>query len=320
MLRALLLASSLLLVCLPTKADNVYVWRDADGVVNYSDSPPVGGDFERVRKLHIPTYTPAESRSSVRPLTQTSNTAGKSQSVASQRGGGGWPSLVGGSSSSGGTSGGGIASAGASRPGGSSFSGGGRDGGSAPLSGGNSSASGSATAASGGTGEAVPISTAAAPDRAVPISTATAPDRSVPISTAAAPDQAVPISTPTSTASATTAPSGVSATSGDTSGSSTWSQIAGGTGSNAQATLYWDMVKAPNIEKIPHAGFRVYFGTASGSYLQPFGQGVDVGKVTSYTVQGLTPGTRYYFAVTTQVGGHESRYSNEAFKDIPSAN
>ena len=306
MLRALLLASGLFLVGSAATADNVYVWRDADGVVNYSDSPPVGGEFERVRKLHIPTYTSAENRGFARPQTQTSNTAGRSQSVASQRGGGGWPSQVGGSSTSGGTSGGGIASAGASRPGGSSFGGGGRDGGSTPLAAGNSSASGGATAASGGTGEAVPISTAAAPDRAVPISTAPAPD------------QAVPISTPQ--ASATTTPSGVSVASGQPSSSSTWSQIASGTGSDAQATLYWDMVKAPNIEKIPHAGYRVYFGTTSGSYVQPFGQGIEVGKVTSYTVQGLTPGTRYYFAVTTQVGGHESGFSNEASKDIPSAN
>jgi len=306
MLKALLLASGLFLVCSPATADNVYVWRDADGVVNYSDSPPVGGGFERVRKLHVPTYTPGESRGSARPQTQTSNTAAKSRSVASQRGGGGWPSQIGGSSSSGGTSGGGIASAGASRPGGASFSGGGRDGGSAPLAAGNSSASGGATSASGGAGEAVPISTAAAPDRAVPISTAPAPD------------QAVPISTPQ--ASATTTPSGVSVASGQTSSSSTWSQIASGTGSDAQATLYWDMVKAPNIEKIPNAGYRVYFGTTSGAYVQPFGQGIEVGKVTSYTVQGLTPGTRYYFAVTTHVGGHESGFSNEASKDIPSAN
>ena len=74
------------------------------------------------------------------------------------------------------------------------------------------------------------------------------------------------------------------------------------------------MVKAPNIAVIPNAGYRVYFGITSGSYFQPFGQGVEVGKVTSYTVKGLTPGTPYYFAVTTQVGGHESRYSNEASK------
>lgn len=314
MLRALLLASSLFLVCVPATADNVYVWRDANGVINYSDLPPVGGGVH-VRKLRVQDYNTLEGESVARPLTQLGNSGRQSQSVAREGAGGGRPSEIGGSSGSGGTTGGGVASVGASRGGGSSSGGGGREGGGAPLAAGNSSASGTATTASGGAGEVVPISTAPAPDQAVTISTPRAPDRAVTISTAPAPDQAVPISTPTTaTASATTAPPGVAATSGGGPGSSTWSQIASGSGGEAQATLYWDMVKAPNIAVIPNAGYRVYFGITSGSYFQPFGQGVEVGKVTSYTVKGLTPGTPYYFAVTTQVGGHESRYSNEASK------
>jgi len=252
-------------------------------------------------------------------LTKLGNSGRQSQSVASESEGGGGPSEIGGSSGSGGTSGAGVASAGSSRGGGSSIGGGGRDAGGSPIAADNSSASGSKSTTSGGTGQAVPISTAPAPDRAVTISTPPAPDRAVTISTAPAPDQAVPISTPTTaTSSVTTAPSSVTPASGGALGNNTWSQIAGGAGSTAQATLYWDMVKAPNIAVIPNAGFRVYFGSKSGSYLQPFGQGVPVGKVTSYTVQGLLRGTRYYFAVTTQVGAHESRYSNEVFKDIPS--
>ena len=316
MLRALLLASSLFLVCLPAQGDNVYVWRDANGVINYSDLPPVGGGVQ-VRKLRVQDYTTLEGESVARPVTQLGNSGRQSQSVAREGAGSGRPAEIGGSSGSGGTTGAGVASAGSSGGGSSSSGGGGHEGGSTPLAAGNSSASGSTTTASGGTGEAVALSTAPAPDRAVTISTQTAPDRAVTVSTAPAPDQAVPISTPnTATASATTAPSGVAATSGGGPGNSTWSQIAGGSGgeAQAQATLYWDMVTAPNIAKIPNAGYRVYFGTNSGSYFQPFGQGVEVGKVTSYTVQGLTPGTPYYFAVTTQVGGHESRYSNEASK------
>ena len=79
------------------------------------------------------------------------------------------------------------------------------------------------------------------------------------------------------------------------------------------AGLAWDTVTAPNL-----SGYRVYFGTAPGTYLQPLGQGISVGNVTAYTVTGLASGTRYYFAVTDfDTLGAESPYSNEVFKDIP---
>lgn len=79
------------------------------------------------------------------------------------------------------------------------------------------------------------------------------------------------------------------------------------------AALAWDTVTATNL-----AGYRVYYGTAPGNYLQPRGQGISVGNVTSYTAIGLSNGTRYYFAVTAfDTSGNESGYSNEAIKDIP---
>src|SRR5204862_367041 len=79
------------------------------------------------------------------------------------------------------------------------------------------------------------------------------------------------------------------------------------------AGLAWDAVTAPSL-----SGYRVYFGTAPGTYLQPLGQGISVGNVTAYTVTGLAGGTRYYFAVTDFDSlGQASSYSNEVFKDVP---
>jgi chitodextrinase len=79
------------------------------------------------------------------------------------------------------------------------------------------------------------------------------------------------------------------------------------------AALAWDAVVAANL-----SGYRIYFGTAPRTYLQPLGQGASVGNVTTHTVTGLSSATRYYFAVTaTDTLGNESAYSNEAFKDIP---
>ena len=79
------------------------------------------------------------------------------------------------------------------------------------------------------------------------------------------------------------------------------------------ATLAWDPVSASNF-----SGYRVYYGTAPGAYTQAFGQGQNVGNVTTYVQMGLSSGTRYYFAVTANDSlGNESTYSGEAFKDIP---
>jgi fibronectin type 3 domain-containing protein len=79
------------------------------------------------------------------------------------------------------------------------------------------------------------------------------------------------------------------------------------------ASLAWDAVTAPTL-----SGYRVYFGTAPGTYLQSLGQGISVGNVTAYTIAGLASGSQYYFAVTAfDILGVESPYSNEVFKTIP---
>jgi len=80
------------------------------------------------------------------------------------------------------------------------------------------------------------------------------------------------------------------------------------------ASLAWDAVTAAaNL-----SGYRVYFGSAPGTYLQPLGQGISVGNVTAYTLTGLASGSLYYFAVTAfDTLGMESPYSNEVSKNIP---
>ncbi len=78
-----------------------------------------------------------------------------------------------------------------------------------------------------------------------------------------------------------------------------------------EATLAWD---APTTNEDGTAlgdlaGFRVYYGAASGGY----SSSIDVGKVTTYRVTGLTNGLTYYFATSAyDSAGNESAYSNEA--------
>ena len=85
------------------------------------------------------------------------------------------------------------------------------------------------------------------------------------------------------------------------------------TGAPSTAILAWDAVTATNLN-----GYRIYYGTNPGRYLQSVGQGINVGRVESYTLNGLASGTRYYFAVTAfDTSGNESAFSNEVFKDIP---
>ena len=75
----------------------------------------------------------------------------------------------------------------------------------------------------------------------------------------------------------------------------------------ANAVLSWD----PNTET-DLAGYKVYYGTASGSYGAP----IDVGNQTSYAVAGLN-GPTYYFAVTAyNTSGTESAYSTEVSKSF----
>jgi len=80
----------------------------------------------------------------------------------------------------------------------------------------------------------------------------------------------------------------------------------------ASATLAWSGSTDPRA-----SGYRVYFGLAPGSYLQPKGEGILVGLVETFVVTGLAAGTRYYFAVTAvDASGGESAYSNEASKIV----
>jgi hypothetical protein len=78
------------------------------------------------------------------------------------------------------------------------------------------------------------------------------------------------------------------------------------------AELSWAAASASDV-----AGYRVYYGTASGSYLQTRGSGVSTGTATRFTASGLTSGQIYYFAVTAyDAAGNESGYSAEASKVI----
>jgi hypothetical protein len=66
--------------------------------------------------------------------------------------------------------------------------------------------------------------------------------------------------------------------------------------------LAWDPNTDPDL-----AGYRLYYGAASGTYGPP----LTLGRVTTYSLSGLGPGT-YYFAVTAyNATGEESGYSNE---------
>jgi hypothetical protein len=77
----------------------------------------------------------------------------------------------------------------------------------------------------------------------------------------------------------------------------------------AEVTLEWD----PNSET-DIAGYRIHYGTASGSYIHL----KDAGKQTACTVTELVPGTTYYFAATAyNTSGLESDYSNEVLYTVP---
>jgi len=65
------------------------------------------------------------------------------------------------------------------------------------------------------------------------------------------------------------------------------------------------------------AGYKVYYGTTSGSYVQPYGQGLDVGPANSVEIS-LDDGTTYYFAITAyDLSNNESSYSSEVSINIP---
>jgi len=71
----------------------------------------------------------------------------------------------------------------------------------------------------------------------------------------------------------------------------------------AQIRLAWDPNSEPDL-----AGYKIYYGTASGTYTNS----ITVGNVTTCTLTGLPDGQTYYIAATAyDTSGDESGYSNE---------
>ncbi|HQH27098.1 MAG TPA: fibronectin type III domain-containing protein, partial [Oligoflexia bacterium] len=79
-----------------------------------------------------------------------------------------------------------------------------------------------------------------------------------------------------------------------------------------EVTLEWDAPESAGGEtQGAVSGYRIYFGTTSGSYSNV----VDVGPVTRYTVRNLLILRTYYFAVTAyDQNGLESVFSNQVFE------
>lgn len=76
----------------------------------------------------------------------------------------------------------------------------------------------------------------------------------------------------------------------------------------AAPTTYVDGTPITNL-----GGFKAYYGTASRTYTHV----VDMGNVTSYTINSLSPGT-YYIAITSyDLSGSESDFSSELSTTIP---
>lgn len=94
---------------------------------------------------------------------------------------------------------------------------------------------------------------------------------------------------------------------------STWSS----TGNAPSGTQSADSGTAATLEWQPSpdsdvAGYRVYHGAQSRTYVQVKGSGLDAGRATDYTINGLEPGSVVYVAVTAyDVLGNESDYSAE---------
>lgn len=70
-------------------------------------------------------------------------------------------------------------------------------------------------------------------------------------------------------------------------------------------TVGWGANGEPDL-----AGYKVYYGTTTGVYVQAKGSGLNAGLVTEYAISGLKAGTTYFVAVTSyDRSGNESNYS-----------
>ncbi len=86
-------------------------------------------------------------------------------------------------------------------------------------------------------------------------------------------------------------------------------------GLDASGALVWD---APTTNEdgstlTDLAGYRVHYGTTSGSYPDH----VDVGNVTTYSIVSLPAGTYYFVVTASNTAGVESVNSNQVTKVIP---
>ena len=76
-------------------------------------------------------------------------------------------------------------------------------------------------------------------------------------------------------------------------------------------TLTWTANGEPDL-----AGYKIYVGTASGTYSFP-GSAFVIGKVMSYTISNLPKGQTYFFAISAyDSAGNESLLSAEVSESI----
>jgi hypothetical protein len=77
-----------------------------------------------------------------------------------------------------------------------------------------------------------------------------------------------------------------------------------------QATLSWNGASSTGVK-----GYKIYYGTASGSY----SQSADAGNTTTCTINNLVDGQTYYFVASAyDSSGNQSIYSNEVSKTVTS--
>ncbi len=63
------------------------------------------------------------------------------------------------------------------------------------------------------------------------------------------------------------------------------------------------------------AGYKLYWGTTPGTYTDT--AVIENPSITTYTVDGLAPGTYEFVATSINASGVESRYSSPATKTVP---